>query len=110
MFENISRVIAEHCGRAYAFILSVLVVVIWGITGPIFHYSDTWQLIINTGTTVVTFWLVFIIQSTQNRDQIALQLKLDELIRATKGARDEIAGIEDKTEKELRDLKGEHDG
>jgi len=70
-------------------------VVIWAVTGPLFHYSDTWQLVINTGTTIVTFLMVFLIQATQNRDTTALQLKLDELILATKTARNEVAGIEE---------------
>jgi low affinity Fe/Cu permease len=73
----------------------VAIVVIWAVTGPLFHYSDTWQLVINTGTTIVTFLMVFLIQATQNRDTTALQLKLDELILATKAARNEIAAIEE---------------
>lgn len=80
-----------------------MTVCIWALTGPVFHYSDTWQLVINTGTTVITFLMVFLIQATQNRDTVALQLKLDELIIATQGARNEIACIEDKPEEALEE-------
>jgi len=76
-------------------------VLLWAITGPIFHYSDTWQLVINTGTTIVTFLMVFLIQNTQNRDTLALQIKLSELILALKGADDKVADIEDATDEEL---------
>lgn len=107
MFDRLTRIVAEHCGRPYAFIVSVMVVIVWAILGPAAHYSDTWQLIINTGTTVVTFWLVFIIQSTQNRSELALHLKIDELIRAVHGARNELARAEEKTEEELRELRGD---
>ena len=79
--------------------------VVWGITGPIFHYSDTWQLIINTGTTIVTFLMVFLIQNTQNRETLALQVKLSELIISMKGARNELAAAEDVEEKDLRRIK-----
>jgi low affinity Fe/Cu permease len=82
-----------------------LVVVIWAVTGPFVGYSDTWQLVINTGTTIVTFLMVFLIQNTQTRDTMALQLKLDELIMATKGARNSIAGIEDASDEDLSDAK-----
>jgi low affinity Fe/Cu permease len=82
-------------GRPSTFIVAVAVVVVWAITGPLFCFRDTWQLVINTGTTIVTFLMVFLIQATQNRDTTALQLKLDELILATKNARNHIAGIEE---------------
>lgn len=95
LFEAFAGKTAQITGRPIAFLLATLTVVIWAITGPIFHYSDTWQLVINTGTTIITFLMVFLIQATQNRDTIALQLKLDELILATKDARNEIASIED---------------
>lgn len=84
--------------------LAVVVVLAWGITGPIFGFSDTWQLIINTGTTIITFLMVFLIQNTQNRDARAMHLKLDELVRATKDARDEIIDAEDLTDEELAKL------
>jgi low affinity Fe/Cu permease len=86
---------ARISGRPTTFLLAVAIVVIWAITGPYFRFSDTWQLVINTGTTIVTFLMVFLIQATQNRDTLALQLKLDELIIATKNARNELAGIEE---------------
>jgi low affinity Fe/Cu permease len=86
---------ARLSGRPVTFLTAVGIVVIWAVTGPIFNYSDTWQLVINTGTTIVTFLMVFLIQATQNRDTTALQLKLDELIIATKNARNAVAGIEE---------------
>jgi len=82
-------------------------VLVWAVTGPLFHYSDTWQLVINTGTTVVTFLMVFLIQATQNRDAQAIQLKLDELIRANRDARNTLAGIESCTDEELQHLQSE---
>jgi low affinity Fe/Cu permease len=84
--------------------LATLTILIWGVTGPIFHYSDTWQLVINTGTTIVTFLMVFLIQNTQNRDTMALQLKLSELIIAMRGVKNSVATIEDLSEDELEDL------
>ncbi len=84
-----------------------MLLIVWAITGPLFHWSDTWQLIINTGTTIVTFLMVFLIQNTQNRDTEALHLKLDELIRASKGARDSIMDLEDKSEDQLDAVKAE---
>ncbi|MBN8898973.1 MAG: low affinity iron permease family protein, partial [Rhodospirillales bacterium] len=81
-FSKAAHWTATQCGRAPTFMTAVAVIVVWAATGPMFHYSDTWQLIINTGTTIVTFLMVFLIQNTQNRDTAAIQLKLDELIRA----------------------------
>jgi len=95
---------AHYTGRPVTFSISVLIVIVWGITGPVFHYSDTWQLIINTGTTIVTFLMVFLIQATQNRDTAAIQLKLDELIRAGK-ARDRLIAVEELSDDELEELK-----
>ena len=88
-FRIFARRSSRVLGSAWAFAVAILIIVIWGLTGPAFHYSDTWQLIINTGTTIVTFLMVFLIQNTQNRDAKAAHLKLDEIIRALKGARNE---------------------
>jgi low affinity Fe/Cu permease len=93
-FNRIATRLTQALGSITALVLSVVVVLVWAITGPIFHFSDTWQLAINTGTTVVTFWMVFVIQNSSNRDAKALQLKLDELIRATEGARNEMIALE----------------
>jgi len=92
---------AAWSGKPIAFLMAFGVVLLWAITGPIFHYSDTWQLVINTGTTIVTFLMVFLIQNTQNRDTLALQIKLSELILALQGADDKVADIEDATDEEL---------
>lgn len=88
-------------GSKWAFVVAILVIGIWAITGPLFHYSDTWQLVINTGTTIVTFLMVFLIQNTQNRDARAINLKLDELIRATEAAGDQMMNIESLSDEEL---------
>jgi low affinity Fe/Cu permease len=101
LFERVSARIATATGRPFAFIMAVAVIVVWAISGPLFHYSDTWQLVINTGTTIVTFLMVFLIQNAQNRDGSAIQAKLDELIRAGGRARNEFIGIEHLTEAEL---------
>ena len=102
------RVFAHRCasmlGSAWAFTGAVLVILVWLITGPTFHFSDTWQLIINTATTVITFLMVFLIQNTQNRDAKAMHLKLDELIRAIKAARNELVDLEDLSDEELKNL------
>jgi low affinity Fe/Cu permease len=106
-FRRMAHATAERVGRPQSFLLAVAVVALWGITGPVFHYSDTWQLVINTGTTIVTFLMVFLIQNTQNRDAHAVHLKLDELIRATKGARNALVGLEDMSDEELDKLQHE---
>lgn len=102
------RYFAHHAsillGSAWAFCGAVLVIVVWIVTGPTFHFSDTWQLIINTATTVITFLMVFLIQNTQNRDAKAMHLKLDELIRALKGARNQLVDIENLSDEELKKL------
>lgn len=104
-FTKFAKATAFAAGQPWTFVFAVLLIVVWGITGPLFHFSDTWQLVINTGTTVITFLMVFLIQNTQNRDSQAMQLKLDELIRATKGAHTAIIELEDLTDKELAKIK-----
>ena len=91
-------------GSAWAFACALFIIVVWGLTGPTFHFSDTWQLIINTGTTIVTFLMVFLIQNTQNRDAKAMHLKLDEVIRALKKARNELVDLENLSDEELNKL------
>jgi low affinity Fe/Cu permease len=103
-FRTVAHATACAIGSPYAFATAVLVIVIWAATGPAFHYSDTWQLIINTGTTVVTFLVVFMIQNTQNRDSRAIHLKLDELIHAVDTARNRMVDIEDVSDEELAEL------
>ena len=104
-FAALSHRVASWAGQPLAFILSSAVVLVWVATGPIFNYSDTWQLVINTGTTIVTFLMVFLIQNAQNRDGSAIQAKLDELIRAVDNARNDFIGIEHLTEAELQRIK-----
>ncbi|HEX5175559.1 MAG TPA: low affinity iron permease family protein [Chthoniobacteraceae bacterium] len=106
-FVDAARFVSDIVGSASAFAIAILIVVVWALTGPLFGFSDTWQLVINTGTTIVTFLMVFLIQSTQNRDAKAVHLKLDELIRALKGARNSLVDLEHLSEKELEDLAGE---
>src|SRR5574338_1008110 len=98
--QNVSRVV----GNAYTFIGALLIIVVWGLSGPVFGYSDTWQLIINTSTTIITFLMVFLIQNTQNRDAKAMHIKLDELIRAVKGARNQLVDLENLSDEELKNL------
>lgn len=95
---------AVMLGSAWAFAAAAFVILVWLVTGPTFHFSDTWQLIINTATTIITFLMVFLIQNTQNRDAKAMHLKLDELIRALKGARDQLVDLEDLSDEELKKL------
>jgi low affinity Fe/Cu permease len=103
-FRIFARRSSGMLGSAWAFAVAVLVILIWIVTGPVFHFSDTWQLIINTATTVVTFLMVFLIQNTQNRDAKAMHLKLDELIRAVQGARNQLVDLENLSDEELQKL------
>ncbi|MGE5520624.1 MAG: low affinity iron permease family protein [Candidatus Dadabacteria bacterium] len=104
-FQNMAAKVTKATGSSIAFILALSVIIIWGITGPFFHYSDTWQLVINTSTTIVTFLMVFIIQQTQNKDSLAVQLKLNELIAANEKASNRLIVVEDLTQEELETLK-----
>ena len=103
-FSKFSHAISVWTGDPWAFLIAVAVVIVWVVTGPLFNFSDTWQLIINTGTTIVTFLMVFLIQNTQNRDTLAIQLKLSELVLAMKGAENKFAAIEDLSDQELQEL------
>jgi len=104
LFRIFARRSSIVLGSAWAFTLAIVIILIWGLTGPTFHFSDTWQLIINTGTTIVTFLMVFLIQNTQNRDSKAVNLKLDEVIRAIKGARNELVNLESLSDEDLMKL------
>ena len=104
MFRRFARTSAEWVGSPWAFFVAIAVVAIWAVTGPVFHYSDTWQLVINTGTTIVTFLMVFLVQNTQNRDAKAIHLKLDELLRGVTGARTRLVHLEEWTDDELAEL------
>ncbi len=106
-FRKFSQSISHSMGQPLAFLTALLVIVAWGITGPLFHFSDTWQLVINTSTTIITFLMVFLIQNTQNRDTFATQLKLDELIRAITSARNKLIDLEHLSDKELDKLQAE---
>lgn len=108
-FRKFARDSAIAMGSSTAFFLAVFVVLLWAVTGPVFRYSDTWQLVINTGTTIVTFLMVFLIQATQNRDSSAIHLKLDELLRAVEKARTGMVGLESLPEEDLTQLQQEFD-
>ena len=103
-FRRFAKKSSEIVGSPSAFLLAVIIVAVWAITGPYFHFSDTWQLVINTGTTIVTFIMVFLIQNTQNRDAKAIHIKLDELLRALKGARTRLVDLENSSDEELDKL------
>ncbi|HSS18956.1 MAG TPA: low affinity iron permease family protein [Pyrinomonadaceae bacterium] len=102
--EKFSRKATEATGTSSAFILALLVIVVWGITGPLFKFSDTWQLVINTGTTIVTFLMVFLIQRAQNKDALAIHLKLNEIVAALEGSSNRLIDVEDLTEDEIKTL------
>ena len=104
VFSDIAKATSREAGRAWVFIIALVTIIIWAVSGPVFHYSDTWQLVINTGTTIITFLMVFLIQNSQNRDSTAIQVKLDELIRVSK-ARNTFIGLEDLTEEELEEAR-----
>jgi low affinity Fe/Cu permease len=107
-FTTFSKTTAHGAGRPAAFYFAVLVIIVWGVTGPIFDYSDTWQLVINTGTTIITFLMVFIIQNTQNRDSQAIHVKLDELIRAMSGAKNTLLDLDSLSDEELEKLRAHY--
>ena len=104
-FTLLAKRTAYLTGRPATFMLAASVIVVWALTGPLFHWSDTWQLVVNTGTTIVTFLMVFLIQSTQNRDAVAVQVKLDELLRVTAGAHNVLMDLEELDEKELERIR-----
>ena len=104
-FDKLAQAVARSAGRPLTFIIATALVIIWGVSGPIFHYSDTWQLVINTGTTIITFLMVFLIQNTQNRDTDALQVKIDELLRVTEGARLALLNLEEMKSDDLDRIK-----
>lgn len=105
LFERFSAKVTKAAGKPFAFVLAVIIIAAWIITGPVFHFSDTWQLVINTGTTIITFLMVFIIQQSQNKDSVALQLKFNELIAATSTASNRLIDVEDISAEELETLK-----
>lgn len=107
-FIRVAKETSKAAGHPSTFGVALAIVIVWAVTGPVFHYSDTWQLVINTGTTVITFLMVFLIQNTQNRDSAAMHLKLDELLRAVQGAEDSMANLEDRTEDELDRMKAHY--
>ena len=103
-FRKFAQKVSHLAGTSWAFIFAVLIIAIWAVTGPIFGYSDTWQLVINTGTTIITFLMVFLIQNTQNRDAKAIHLKLDELLKGVSGARTSLVDLEEMSDEDLEEL------
>jgi low affinity Fe/Cu permease len=108
LFRKFAHKTSEIVGSAWSFIVAVVVIAVWAITGPIFGYSDTWQLVINTGTTIITFLMVFLIQNTQNRDAKAIHLKLDEMIKATPKARNHMIDLDRLSDQQLKELETEY--
>ncbi|MFY9620248.1 MAG: low affinity iron permease family protein [Pyrinomonadaceae bacterium] len=106
IFRKFAQAASRAVGSPWAFIIATVILVVWAVTGPLFGYSDTWQLVINTGTTIITFLMVFLIQNTQNRDAKAIHLKLDELLKGVKGARTSLVDLEDLTDEQLDELQG----
>jgi low affinity Fe/Cu permease len=107
-FTRAAKWASHTAGRPATFVIAVVIILLWAVTGPIFHFSDTWQLVINTGTTIVTFLMVFLIQNTQNRDTEALQIKLDEIIRAIEGAHNALLDLEELDDKELESIRNDY--
>lgn len=105
VFDRFSSIVTKVTGKPITFIVAFVIIIVWAISGPIFKFSDTWQLVINTGTTIITFLMVFVIQQSQNKDTVAIHLKLNELIAATKGASNRLIDVEDLTPEELDTLK-----
>jgi low affinity Fe/Cu permease len=105
IFDRFAKKMAQVLGHPLAFCAALAIIILWALSGPLFHFSDTWQLVINTSTTIITFLMVFLIQNTQNRDSEAMQIKLDEVIRSMKRADNSILGSENLTEKELHELR-----
>jgi low affinity Fe/Cu permease len=108
LFTKFAKTTALYTGKPVTFILAFSTIIVWAISGPLFKFSDTWQLVINTGTTIVTFLMVFLIQNTQNRDTEALQLKLDEIVRSIKGAKNQVLDLEELDEEELDRIREEY--
>ena len=108
-FTRLAKAAARFTGRPLCFMLAVLLVLVWIVTGPLFSFSNTWQLVINTGTTIITFLMVFLIQNTQNRDTEAMQIKLDELIRATQGANNRLLDLEELEDRELEGFRDSYE-
>jgi low affinity Fe/Cu permease len=106
-FRKFASKVSEATGSAWAFIAAVAIIVVWAVTGPLFRFSEVWQLVINTGTTIITFLMVFLIQNTQNRDSKAIHLKLDELLHAVEGARNGMVDLEDLSDEQLKQLQAE---
>ncbi len=104
LFHQIAMSVSAHAGSPWAFVGAIVIIAVWALVGPVFHFSDTWQLVINTGTTIVTFLMVFLIQNTQNRDSKAIHIKLDELLRGVTGARTGMVDIEDISDDQLEKL------
>jgi low affinity Fe/Cu permease len=109
LFNRIAKATARATGHPIAFVLALTVIIVWAVSGPIFGFSDTWQLVINTGTTIATFLMVFLIQNTQNRDAAAVQIKFDELVRAVGGAQDGMLDLEELTEPELEKVRSQYE-
>lgn len=107
LFHKIAVKVSAIVGKPWAFLIAFLAIIFWALSGPIFGFSDTWQLVINTTTTIITFLMVFLIQNTQNRDAKAMHLKLDELIKAVRGARNSLVDLEDLTDEQLDELQGQ---